>query len=254
MNDINILKSILKNEHLSQKDVALLFGVSKQFISSLLKPNTNKKISKKIYLKMQELFPSYFSELKTLTIPDKIDYKYLEHFRKHYRYSKIEIAKYLGISQPYYSLLASNKKQITNNIITRLKILNTHPNKVVSIPTSKKQTVNISYYASLADYQSKVSRKLSIDSFIFFNAKYSESNIACFKFDFNNVSCNIFVDTSQPIKNNEKYLFIKDNKLVLCNVQVNKKKVKCISTFDKNTFYFDTNITLIGELMGMIKV
>ena len=230
MTELETLKLIMKDNNLSQKDLALILDVSKQFINALLNEKSNKKISKKLLLKIQEKYPSYFSPIRKLDIPDFIDYKYLEYFRKHYNYSKVEIAKYLRISQSYYSLLSSNKKDITDTIIKRLHLLNDNPNKEIdSSLVEKSSPIEIDYYASIEDYNSKHGRKLVIDRLLLSNRNISESCIVCLKINCSGKSYNVLFDTSSK-----------------------NKRTKCTSILNKDTFYSEMNMKYIGEIIGLI--
>lgn len=256
MTDLETLKLIIKDKNLSQKDLASYLDVSKQFISALLKPKSTKKISKKLLSKIKSKFPNYFNPIEKLELPKQIDKKYLEIFRKHYNYTKIEIAKYLGISQPYYILLTTGDRNITDNIVKRLELLNENPNQKIDITlVEKNQPIEIDYYGSLEDINSKHARKLYIDKLFLSNRDLGESNIICLKFNSSHESFNILIDTSQPLENNKRFLIKNNNKFYLCSVSFNKDKIKCTSIFsNKDTFYFDSNTDSMGELIGLFKV
>jgi len=256
MTDLDRLKTLLKDLELSQNDLALKLGVSKQFINQIL--ISKKKLSSKLLNKLREQYPDYFDNPYNdkLEFPKIVTKEFIEKFRKHYGYSKIQISNYLGISHSLYSFIINNKQNITSNLVERLKLLNENPNQQIDLSlVEKSKPIKINYYQSLKDFNSKHARTLYIDKLFLSNRNTSESNITCLKIDSSHESFNVLIDTSNTIlETDKKYLIEHNNEYFLCSI-IKKNKIKCTSIFaNKDTFYFGNSDRVLGELIGFAYV
>ena len=253
MTDLDRLKNLMKDLDLSQNDLALKLDVSKQFINKVI--NSKKKLSIKLLNKLRTLYPDYFDNPYNdkLEIPKTVTKEFLEKFRCYYGFSQNKLSEYLGVSHSLYNRIINQDMKISDNFIKRLKLLNENPNQKIDISlVEKNQPVEINYYASISDFNSKHARIVYIDKLFLSNRETSESNIACLKIDSSHESFNVLIDTSKiNLENNKKYLIKHDKDCLLVSV-IKKNKIKCTSIFsNKDTFYFTDLDSTYGEIIAI---
>lgn len=209
-----LIKKILKENNLTQQGLANILDESRQYINQVAngKIDINKKLSDKI----KKNFPTYILDKNylPLELPDKIDFNYLEFFRKHYGYTQAQIAELISISQDYYSKLETNKRNITEDIINKIKILNQYPNKNVDMILSEisSNLIKIKYQPEI--YLDKNYRPGNTEDFVYFDKRLISNKI-----DYNKYTIlSLKGDFLKPLFNDSDKIIIEEcynaNKLI----------------------------------------
>jgi len=185
--DSFLLKKIIEEHNLTQQGLANILGETRQYINQIINNEIN--MSKKLYDKIKERFPLNLSEinLNSLEIPDEVDFSYLEFFRKYHKYTKTQMAELLNICKSYYSKLENNQKDISEDVINKIKILNYNPHENIDTTLSDIVTniIKIKYQPELfldENYKSEpCNRFMYFDKRLFKKADYRKCTIVSIK-------------------------------------------------------------------------
>ena len=265
--DTNLLKNILKNEHLSQADLAKMMNSHRQYINQLVLGKRN--IGASIKSKLEKLFPKYF-KIIPFDLPGRLTPETLTLFRKHFSVSQFVLAKKLGVSQTLICQCEKGEREITLELETKIRELNNNFKLDVSNikPVLSSHIIELKYYP-----------KLSVpDNLDFNNAQYEvlyiDDRLFSAPFDINTSSCclvsvksdctasdyinfdKVVIDTSvNRFTDGHTFVFRYKNQNYISKINVLPDKVKCIPLNQKfDTFYINQEDTSViyGVVLRML--